>query len=185
MAWRLAHTAVMPDFDGPEFNGYKRQPIPNPLDERVGALVGAYEQATPDERQAMLKEMDENTSVGDALNVYAQRMATFAVREGSADPIRSALIAIGLASPGVDYRYNVIATSLLFKSAEILGIAWEQLVEEVADLIPPSPLERFRDFPTWKVKNRRVEAMGYTPEGSGKDFQYRRTPPRIIEDQAT
>src|SRR2546423_1220827 len=104
MARRLARPTVteFPDFSGPEFKGYLRQPIPNPLDERVGALVGAFEQASPEERKAMLDEVAANTRVGDALNVYAERMATFAVHENSPDPIRSAFIAIGLASPGVD-----------------------------------------------------------------------------------
>ena len=54
--------------------------------------------------------------------------------------IVSAFIAIGLASPGVDYRYNVIATSLLYWSAELLGIDWNQLVEEVAELAKKLPM---------------------------------------------
>jgi hypothetical protein len=167
----------VPEFDGPEFRGYLRKPIPDPTDATVGALVGRYEIATPEDRQAMLEEMRSRPRTGDVLACYAQRMATFAVHEDSSDPIRSGLIAIGLGSPGVDFRYNEIATALLFHSAGLLGAAFDDLVEEVAALIPPRPLERLRRFSSWREKNRRVESMGYTPEGTGRDFRYRPVPP--------
>jgi len=105
-------------------------------------------------------------------------MATFAVREESAEPIRSGLIAIGLASPGIDFRYNAMAATLLCHSASLLGADFQAMVHEVAPLIPARELDRLLNWYTPEAAASPQEEKGYTTEGTGKQFRYRSVPTR-------
>jgi len=157
--------------NGDPYDGYLRQPIPGASDEAPQAVVNAYVDADLEVRAATLEQVDENAA--EVLEIFAERQAVVAVRAGSVGPIRSGLVALGMAIPKSDYRYALMGLAKLDHSARLLDVELGDLVEDVSPFLP-DPSRSFID--RFLARGDRgpslIKGMGYGTYGSGSEFIY-------------
>ncbi|HTW95362.1 MAG TPA: hypothetical protein VMD30_11240 [Tepidisphaeraceae bacterium] len=107
---------------------------------------------------------------------YAAIMASRAVQNNSTEDIRRGLAAVVLAGDQVDYRYSLMVLSILYHSAEKLGISPAEVFTEAARLGTSETNDFLMKYLAHGEKS--IEAMGYK-EGAGPDgaFKYIVEPP--------
>ena len=156
---------------GDGYDGYLRQPFPSGSDEGPQAVVRVYMEAEPQVRTVILDQVDENSA--EILEIFGERQAVVAVRSRSVGPIRTGLVALGMAIPRSDYRYALMGLSKLDHSARLLGADLGDLVENVSPFLPGASrtfidqfLERDDRGPSL------IRGMGYEAYGSGEEFIY-------------
>ena len=153
------------------FNGYRRMPIPNELDQIVKSVVDAYKQATPQARSTMIGQIRPGPA--GLLSIYGERMAAIAVRTNSAAPLHDGLTAMALAETRLeDYRDNIMVLATINHAAETIGILPTSLVADLRDLFPASILDHFRHFFAQGPRRKSLEAMRLKTYGNGDDFRY-------------
>jgi len=120
-----------------QFNGHRLRRIPHPLDDVVSGVVGAYRDGSPSERPAMLPEMTAKPAA--VLCTSAERFAAMAVRTGSVEPLRQALVAVAMAIEALDdVRDHLYPCAAVDHSAALLGTSFAALVNSV----PPNCHQR-------------------------------------------
>ena len=113
---------------------------------------------------------------GTVLSVFAERMASLAVRNMSLKTLREGLFAEQLALAVVgDYRDSLPVLSLLFRAAEMLGA--EPAVEFVAAAALASPPNNLPllDFLARDEEDRSLASMGYIEDQDNEGFRFERT----------
>jgi hypothetical protein len=162
---------IVARLDDKQFNGYRLRRIPHPIGDVVAGVVGAYRDGSPAERQAILSEMTAKPAA--VLCAAAERLAGTAVRTGSVDPLRQALVAVGMAIEALDddrdHLYPCAATD---HSAALLGTSLAPLVNSVADVLPPGALAKLRAFDECDLRDRSLQAFGLRTDGDGDNFRY-------------
>jgi hypothetical protein len=154
-----------------EFNGYLRRRIPHPLDDVVDEVVAAYRDGSPETRREMESDLTER--VAGVLSVYGERMAAVAVRSRSPEPLRRGLVGMGMADAALDDdRMNLIVLAAVHHSAETIGTDLATVIDDVADELPESALERFRAFTRRPERSKSLHAMGLGTMGAGDTFRY-------------
>jgi hypothetical protein len=110
-----------------QFNGYRLRRIPHPLDDVAAGVVGAYGDGSPSERQAILSGMRAKTHSVHCAS--AERFAATAVHLGSVEPLRQALVAVGIAAEALDDdRDHLYPCAAVDYSAALLGTSFATLV---------------------------------------------------------
>ncbi len=158
--------------NGKQFNGHRLRRIPHPLDDVVAGVVGAYRDGSPSEREAILSEM---TAIPAAvLCASAERLAPIAVSTGSVEPLRHALVAVGMAIEALDdTRDHLYPCAAVDHSAALLGTSFAALVNSVAAELPPAALAKLRAFDGREGRDRSLQAFELRTDGDGDDFRYR------------
>jgi hypothetical protein len=156
---------------GDRYKAYIDQPIPSPIDEDPQAAVEAYIRADPADRAALLKHSTRDAD--ETLECFAERLAVAAVRFESMSALRLGLVALGMVIGRVDYPDVNFGMSKLDHSAQMLGVALADLVDDVAEFLP-EPARTFIDG--WLTRDDRgptlIRHMGYAAQGTGPDFRY-------------
>lgn len=148
-------------------------PLPNERDERCKKLTSLYAAAGEAER-AVIRAAGTPEQLRLMLP-FADRMAILAVRAKDPARITSGLLGHAIEDFRWDPRENLRSFSLLFHSAEKLGIDAAARFREVARLASPSGKSFFLDFadsPTSidAMGAREVEGPdGFTYESDGSD----------------
>jgi hypothetical protein len=162
---------IIARLDDKRFNGHRLHRIPHPLDDVVAGVVGAYRDGLPAERQAILAEMTAKPAA--VLCASAERSAAIAVRTGSVEPLRQALVAVGMAIEALDdVRDHLYPCAAIDHSAARLGTSFAPLVDSVAAELPPAALAKLRAFDGREMRDRSLQAFGLRTEGDGDDFRY-------------
>jgi hypothetical protein len=115
---------------------YVWEPQTSPLDRTIADLLEIFARSPATVSAALSRSPEDDA--GYALIAYAQRAATFAVRERSARYVRSGLLALSLLGwlPSTDHRDVGYFASLLTDAARRVG-APDALFEEAARLATP------------------------------------------------
>jgi hypothetical protein len=154
-----------------QFNGQRLRRIPHPLDDVVAGVVDAYRDGSPAERQAILAEMTAKPAA--VLCASAERFAAVAVRTSSVEPLRQALVAVGMAIEVLDDdRDQLYPCAAIDHSAVLLRASFAPLVDSVAAELPPAALAKLRAFDEREMRDRSLQAFGLRTDGDGDDFRY-------------
>jgi hypothetical protein len=154
-----------------QFNGHRLRRIPHPLDDVVAGVVSAYRVGSPAERQVILSEMAAKPAA--VLCASAERFAAIAVRTGSVEPLRQALVAVGMAIEALDDdRDHLYPCAAVDNSAALLGTSFASLVDSAAAELPPAALAVLRAFDGRETRDRSLQAFGLQTDGEGDDFRY-------------
>jgi hypothetical protein len=108
------------------------------------------------------------------LKVFAERMATAAVRDQAPDTLLLALIALLLAWAGPDERDLLLVFPLVYDAAGRLDLDKESFFGSVSKTVGDQVYSPWANFLGRSEHNKSLEVMGYTV-GSDKDgFRYKR-----------
>jgi len=153
---------------------YGREPIPVERDFEINELLDALEAASPEERADFCGRL--GATHAPVLRAYAERMASFAVRERSVEPLRRALSALALGGFADDEREAIMILPLVYRSAELIDADPASLFAGVADPCDCAAVrEEIEAFPGRSPEDRLLAAFGYV-EGTDVDgFLYVRT----------
>jgi hypothetical protein len=153
------------------FNGYRRMPIPNELDQIVQSVVHTYRKATPHERESMIGQVKARSAM--RLAIYGERMAAMAVRTATVAPLHDGPTAMALAVTRIDdFRDFLLLLTPVGHAADTIGIAPLSLVEDLKPLFPESALQLMHDFLAKAPQDRSLKSMGLRTHGAGDDFRY-------------
>jgi hypothetical protein len=162
---------IVARLNGKHFDGHRLRRMPHPLDDVVVGVISAYRDGSRAERQAILAEMTAKPAA--VLCASAERFAAIAVRTGSVDPLRQALVAVGMAVEALDDdRDHLHLCAAIDHSAELLGTSFAPLVNSVAAELPPAALAKLRAFDGREMRDRSLQAFGLRTEGDSGDFRY-------------
>ena len=150
---------------------YVTHPIPTEIDEGIARVLAGLSSCD----EADLELVADGLAVAHArvLNLFAERMASLAVRQNNPDPVRRGLTALLIAARAEDIREILLVLSLLHDAAiKVLGSA-ESIFGEVSSAIGGAAF--LRDFLERSEKDKRIEAMGYEESETAEGFLYVRT----------
>jgi hypothetical protein len=153
--------------------GYGAQPFPTSTDEFVSSLVARLRGASNVQRAELEKQLTDAHSF--ALLMYAERMANEAVRTGKLEHLQNGLCAVALEDGRFDARENILVLSVLYRSAQKLGVDAEDLFAAAATLAHGEMEGLIREFPARPESARSIEAMGYRETVGSAGFFYERT----------
>jgi hypothetical protein len=157
--------------DGKQFNGYRVVRLPHALDAVVESVVTAYVDGSAPVRRRMSETASPRAA--SALIAYGERMAAVAVRTQSQQPLRRALVAMGLAYGRLDDQrdtlYPLVAVN---HSAGLLDTELSRLIDAVADYLPDAAVTAFRAFVNRDEADKSLRCMGLGTTGSNADFRY-------------
>ena len=123
LTWCPSGVGIVPRLNDKQFNGHRLRRIPHPLDDLVSGVVGAYRDGSPSDRQAMLSEVTAKPAA--VLCASAERFAAMAVRTGSVEPLRQALVAVGMAIEALDdVRDHLYSCAAVDHSAALRGTSF-------------------------------------------------------------
>jgi hypothetical protein len=155
-------------------HGYGPQPIPVERDSQIAELLESYVSAPEGERDDFRGRLGErHVSV---LWAFAERMASLAVREGSAQPLRQSLLALALAGDRHDVREGIMILPLVYRSAELLGVEPAPLFAEAARMSDGVEMtEAIETFPARGPADRRLSAFDFVESTDADGFRYAAT----------
>ncbi len=135
--------------DAASLAAYADAPVPSPVDESIGEIIGLLSELPLGEREQILWTWFESAQL-QALSVFAMRMCGLAVAERSEDLFLTAMIAQALEGfrSIEDDRVADLVLTTLRETAVTLGIDPGPAATAAATLAAPQVAERLRDsFP--------------------------------------
>jgi hypothetical protein len=150
---------------------YSRQPIPSGIDDALGEALARLS-ACDDVERAFLAD----GIAGDharVLKLFAERMASLAVRRGDPAPLRSGLAALLIAARSEDVREILLVLSLLHDAAVKVSGSAEEIFGQAGAVFGQAEL--LDGFLKRSDAAKRIEAMGYEESETEDGFLYVRT----------
>jgi hypothetical protein len=155
-------------------HGYGPKPIPVERDFQINEFLDAIMAATPPERARLTTSLD--ASHAPVLRAFAERMASFAVRQGSAEPLRRGLLALALGGAADDEREMIMVLPLIYRSAELIDADPDSLFAEASNTVGRNTAsEAIQDFPARTFEDRSLAAFGFIEGHDVDGFRYLRT----------
>lgn len=148
-------------------------PIPQPLDEKISALLRSWLSLEKASREAALLQVDENCRF--TLISYSERMASLAVRDRNREHIQLGLLALGLDGWRYDWRDNATVVCLHYDAAQRINLCPKDLFEEASRMLPDKPANALRSFLRRSEEDQALESMGYLAATDSDGFRYKRT----------
>jgi hypothetical protein len=155
-------------------NGYGKRDIPCKLDDLMAALLDELVASDPLERRRVIKDADE--MLARVAFVFAERMASLAVRRGSAvDAFRGILALAAFQGSTNDPRDALLILPLLYDAELRLGRDPRADFERTRAYVDARAVEWLERFSTRSERDRSIEAMGYRVGADAGGFRYERT----------
>jgi hypothetical protein len=153
--------------------GYGHRPLRCTLDDVLGVFVRAFVAAAPLERRRIAAQGDQTLSR--VLLVFAERMASLAVRVQSRTYLTSGMIALAAEGWMTESRENLSILSLLHDAAIRIGADPRETLEQVRQYATKSVTSSIEKFLKRSKEDKSIEAMGYVATADGDGFRYERT----------
>ena len=112
---------------------YFRQPLPGPLDERMGQIVDRFMAASPEQRDLLLAALDK--SQRSLLGIFGHREATMGMREESRERLRRGLVGLAIAHHELDRGSLEAALAVPHHIARKMGLNTVDLFDEAAGFV--------------------------------------------------
>lgn len=150
---------------------YLLQLLPTESDERILDVMREVVRLDGSARTALVDRLTADQQT--VLALFAERMATHAVRGNVQEAVGLGLAAVALIRDAGDIRDHVILLPLFIRAATALGLDWRGLFEQTAEL---APTELAREIGRYAAAESppSIEAMGYREEGKGPTFRFAR-----------
>lgn len=150
---------------------YYKQPLPSEIDEKISKIITDLITLGQGQLVSILDEVSiDNTRV---LGLYAERMASLAVRENSVEPIKNGLVALLIYARTEDPRDVLLVLSLLHDAAIKTAGKSRKVFEAVGSMFGGSEL--VRGFLNRSDEDKSIDAMGYEESKNNDGFLYVRT----------
>ena len=164
-------TEMFSVLDSPRTVGYLKQPMPSAVDHEIRELVlQAARGLTFDQIVRAVPEYGDRT-----LGVFAERVASMAVRRHDPSDLRVGLIAMAIAMKAAgDWRDVLPVYSLLYRAAEKIGV--DPAVEFAeANARLGGAADSLVEFAGREPWNRGIDVMGYVESSDQDGFKFVRT----------
>ena len=145
--------------------GYGLKELPSQRDDELRALI---ESSTPAELAPAIRH-----DMHPVLRVFAERAASLAVRTGDASWLKIGLVALTLAD--LESRESLLILPLYVDSARGLNFETRLLFGTVGNLFGGAAANSLQAFLGRSPQDRSLDSMGYSSEGEGRNFRYKRT----------
>ncbi len=150
-------------------DGYFAKELPCPIDNDVQSVLRRLKERWDPQMLGM-------TAVhGNVLVVFAERMANYGVRARDAELLEQALWALAIAAKLVYYKEVLPIVSLVYRSAELLGLDTRSLFLQGHGPGGGDFDEYLARFVERSAKDRSIEAMGYVESQGVDGVIYKRT----------
>lgn len=149
--------------------GYEMEPLPSPTDKAVADAVRSILALDTEERSRLSGALSDADYA--ILALFAERMATEAVRAKSSEAIRLGLAAMALIANPPDIRDYLVLLPLLNRSAVLVGAEPRALFAEAAH-IASTDLGKAMQSYSEQPEVPTIQQMGYFEDGAGETFRY-------------
>ena len=112
---------------------YFRQPLPGPLDERMGQIVRRYMAASPAQRELLLAALDKSRRA--LFGIYGHREATMGMREESRERLLRGLVSTAVAHHNLDRSSLDAALAVPHHIARKMELNTVDLFDEAAGFV--------------------------------------------------
>jgi hypothetical protein len=152
-------------------SAYYQQAIPSEIDEVISNMLTSL--STSD--QAELKLIADGVDGDEArvLGLFAERMASLAVRENSIEPVKQGLLALLLYARTEDPRDVLLVLSLLHDAVIKTFGTPKSVFAEASCVVGDTGL--LSDFLNRSNEDKSIDAMGYKESKNEEGFLYVRT----------
>ncbi len=123
---------------------YFRQPLPAPIDERMGQIVDRFMVASPEQRDLFLDALGK--SQRSLFGIFGHREATMGMREESRERLLRGLIGAALAHQALDRGSLAAAWAVPHHIARKMGVNTVDLFDEAATYMTGEIGERLREY---------------------------------------
>lgn len=150
---------------------YYKQPIPSEIDEKISLVVADLMSLDNEQLESIIANVSgDNARV---LGLYAERMASLAVRNNGVEPLKKGLFALLIYARTEDPKEVLLVLSLLHDAAiKIAGTA-QNIFDEVGSMIGAADL--LNGFLNRSDEDKSIDAMGYEESQNEDGFLYVRT----------
>lgn len=152
-------------------SAYYQQPISCELDDEIGDIL--VELSTYNQKDIELITDNVSSDDGRVLGLFAERMASLAVRQNSLEPIRRGLFALLIYSRTEDPRDVLLVLSLLHDAIIKVGDIPKTIFNETGALFGGSAF--LSDFLDRSEEDKSIDSMGYEESKNEEGFLYVRT----------
>jgi hypothetical protein len=160
---------------------YRFAPLPSAVDEKLSGFLEEFRQAGEGQQKAFLSSMEEKA--GYALLAFAERMSMLSVRRKSENSLRLGALALVLAIHHIDPRMGLMIISLLYHSAEKMGVAPDPLFRSPLEYaIDPAVSDLILGFLAREPKHKDIRAMGFKEVEGPSGLIYWQGGPRPIPE---
>lgn len=147
---------------------YYQQPIPCELDDGIrDILADLYGH---DQKDIELISTSVSNDNGRVLGLFAERMASLAVRQNSIEPVKSGLFALLIYIKTEDPRDVLLVLSLLHDAVIKVGDIPKTIFNEVGTLF--GGISFLSDFLNRSDEDKSIDAMGYEESKNEEGFLY-------------
>ena len=150
---------------------YYAQTIPCASDDDLYKMIISFDNFPREKVFEIANSLESDTA--QVLGLFAERMATLAVRKLNYDYVKRGLLALIMYSEKQDPRDVIVILSLLFDSAKKLGRNPKVLFNEFD--LQFGGLNFLKSFLHRQPEDQKIEAMGYEESKDEFGFYYRRT----------
>lgn len=150
--------------------GYLPLPIPAPRD---GEIVSLLSRVIAENKLARFaRDLAEGHTI--VLRVFAERVATAAVRNSDTALLRLAMIGLLLSWRGPDCRETLVVFPVIYDAIRRLGADIESFVGSVRETAGDQLTAPWVEFLRRSEHDRSLKAMGYTTGTDSDGFRYMR-----------
>ena len=152
-------------------SGYYKQSIPSDIDLKLRELISNIISLQRNDIESIIERVSgDNARV---LGLFAERMASLAVRQNSIEPVKDGLLALLIYSRTEDPRDVLLVLSLLHDAAIKTAGAAQAVFSDVSSIIGGADL--LNDFLSRSDEDKSIDAMGYEESKNEEGFLYVRT----------
>ena len=152
-------------------SAYYQKPIPCEIDDEISDIF--VDLSAHDQNNIELIADSVSGDTGHVLGLYAERMASLAVRENSIEHVKHGLIALLIYEKAHDSRDALLVLSLLHDAAVKVGNLPKAIFNEIDALFGESSF--LSDFLGRSAEDKSIDSMGYEESKNEEGFLYVRT----------
>lgn len=150
---------------------YYKQPIPSLIDDKINGIIASFVGYDNDQLMLIIKEVSgDNARI---FGLFAERMASLAVRENDITRVRQGLLGLLIYSQTVDHRDVLLVLSLLYDATIKTSNDPKDIFEEVGSIFGKADF--LKNFLSRSEADKSIDAMGYEESKNGEGFIYKRT----------
>jgi hypothetical protein len=152
-------------------SAYYKQSIPSEVDKKLNEVLGTMASCNEQQRASITDGIagDEARVLG----LFAEKMATLAVRENSIEYVKQGLLALLIYARTVDARDVLLVLSLLHDATIKTGNAPKSIFQAAGVVLGGA--EFLSEFLNRTDEDKSIDAMGYEESKNEEGFIYVRT----------